>query len=451
LVVNIDGSDIDLPADGQLERRIQKSMSLRVGGMATIAVAVGASRDVPGSKVDAATTELEALLRRAGATDLAEAERLHKAREDAGRTVTEQRRILKESLGELTVDALEDRVATLRARIGAGRKGATGKKGDEDAARRAVDRAEEVLRLKEQLVIAAETEWQAATARQGALEVARSEKNTELRLAGEELERRTAVLVSERETLPDAVLTESAQRTEAAAADLDVELADARAGLATQGPQEARQLLANAQQALERVETETRQVQDQRLEVRTRLRDHGEDGLAEDLQEAIAAKDALEVELRRYQAQANARKLLFDTLREERERSRRSYVAPLRREIESLGKVVFGPDFAVELDDLSLAVLSRTLDGRTIPFKSLSIGAQEQIALISRLACAMIVAPDGGVPVIVDDALGNSDPQRLEAMGAVLALAGRQSQIIVLTCQPDRYEHVGGAKVVRLS
>jgi hypothetical protein len=36
-------------------------------------------------------------------------------------------------------------------------------------------------------------------------------------------------------------------------------------------------------------------------------------------------------------------------------------------------------------------------------------------------------------------------------MGAVLAVAGRQSQIIVLTCQPDRYEHVGGAQIVRLS
>lgn len=187
------------------------------------------------------------------------------------------------------------------------------------------------------------------------------------------------------------------------------------------------------------------------LQVTTRLRDHGEDGLAEDLQEAEADKDQAELELRRYQAHAAARKLLYETLRAEREAARRSYVAPLRREIENLGKIVFGPDFAVELDDLDLSVVSRTLRGRTIPYKSLSIGAQEQIALISRLACATIVAPDGGVPVIVDDALGNSDPQRLEAMGAVLAVAGRQSQIIVLTCQPDRYEHVGGAQIVRLS
>jgi uncharacterized protein YhaN len=63
----------------------------------------------------------------------------------------------------------------------------------------------------------------------------------------------------------------------------------------------------------------------------------------------------------------------------------------------------------------------------------------------------MIVSPDEGVPLILDDALGNSDPQRLEAMGAVLAVAGPHCQIIVLTCQPDRYQAVGGATLVRLA
>ena len=126
-------------------------------------------------------------------------------------------------------------------------------------------------------------------------------------------------------------------------------------------------------------------------------------------------------------------------------------MAPLRREIERLGHIVFGAGFSVELDEKTLEVTSRTLDGRTIPYRSLSVGAQEQIAIIGRLACATIVAPDGGVPVILDDALGNSDPERLRAMGEVLAAAGEQCQIIVLTCQPDRYEHVRVAKVVPLS
>jgi uncharacterized protein YhaN len=63
----------------------------------------------------------------------------------------------------------------------------------------------------------------------------------------------------------------------------------------------------------------------------------------------------------------------------------------------------------------------------------------------------MIVAPGGGVPVILDDGLGWSDRSRLESMGAVLKMAGEHCQVIVLTCYPDRYRAVGGATVVALS
>ena len=45
---------------------------------------------------------------------------------------------------------------------------------------------------------------------------------------------------------------------------------------------------------------------------------------------------------------------------------------------------------------------------------------------------------------MIDDALGWSDPQRLKTMGAAIAAAGKQCQIIVLTCTPGRYGHVGG-------
>ncbi len=70
--------------------------------------------------------------------------------------------------------------------------------------------------------------------------------------------------------------------------------------------------------------------------------------------------------------------------------------------------------------------------------------------MISRLACASIVASDGGVPVIFDDALGWSDPGRLHTMATAIALAGRHCQILVLTCTPQRYTNVGHATVIQL-
>ena len=452
LVGTIDGLEVAVPANSALERRVDQALSLAIPKFATVSIAVGAAGDTTADSADQAEELLSDLLREAGAEDVAEAERRHKTREDAVRIVGEQQTLLKEKLGDLTADALEERIASLKGRTaGIPPSKAGGGDLDEEEARRLGADAQHALGATEQSVRAAELEWQAARTRLSEIELARSEATTELRLTAEELDRRNSALGSDRLAASDDIVARNLQSARAAEESLRAELDAAIDSLRREGPDQAREILGNATTALDRIDVDTRHVQDELLEVTTRLRDHGEDGLAEDLQEAQANKDQTELDLRRYQAHAVARRMLFEALRSEREAARRTYVAPLRREIENLGKIVFGADFAVELDDVDLSVTSRTLLGQTIPFRSLSVGAQEQIALISRLACATIVAPDGGVPVILDDALGNSDPQRLEAMGAVLAVAGRQSQIIVLTCQPDRYEHVGGAKVVRLS
>ena len=115
--------------------------------------------------------------------------------------------------------------------------------------------------------------------------------------------------------------------------------------------------------------------------------------------------------------------------------------------------------------DADLRIASRTLDGRTDPYAELSTGAREAVAMCVRLACAALVGPDGGVPVIIDDALGAADPGRRRMLGALLNHAGSASvsaspgaavesaqppkptQIIIFTCDPDRYRAVGSAQV----
>jgi uncharacterized protein YhaN len=150
------------------------------------------------------------------------------------------------------------------------------------------------------------------------------------------------------------------------------------------------------------------------------------------------------------EARAAAAKLLFETFARRRTEAHHRYVAPFRDGIESLGRLVFGSTLEVELaDDLSIS--RRTLHGVTLDFADLSTGAKEQLGMISRLACASIVATDGGAPVIFDDALGWSDPRKLERMGAAISKAGRSCQIIVLTCTPGRYASVGDAEVVQLA
>ena len=161
--------------------------------------------------------------------------------------------------------------------------------------------------------------------------------------------------------------------------------------------------------------------------LRSRLDTLGEQGLAEavaeDERSCFEAEDALTRLLRR----ATSARLLHDTLASERDAARLAYVTPLREGIERLGRHVFGPTFRIELDD-ELRVVSRTLDGITVSYEPLSSGAREQISLLVRLAAALIVSKDGGVPVVLDDALGSTDAERLEGIGAVLSLAGRECQ-----------------------
>ncbi|MCH7982143.1 MAG: hypothetical protein IID59_11645 [Proteobacteria bacterium] len=121
----------------------------------------------------------------------------------------------------------------------------------------------------------------------------------------------------------------------------------------------------------------------------------------------------------------------------------------MKAAIERLGKIVFGSEFEIEIGD-DWTILTRTLHGKTLPFDYLSIGAKEQLGILARLAAAQIVAKHGGAPLIIDDALGFSDPSSLEKIGAAIAAAGEHCQIIILTCTPGRFTHVGKAELVRL-
>jgi hypothetical protein len=167
--------------------------------------------------------------------------------------------------------------------------------------------------------------------------------------------------------------------------------------------------------------------------------------------------DAAEIEFEHATSQhvrvgnrARAAQLLRSVMARHRDSTRLRYVEPYRVELERLGRPVFGPTFEVDVDS-DLQILSRTLDGITVPCESLSGGAKEQLAILARLAGAAMVAKEENVPVVVDDALGFTDPDRLIKMGAVFDTVGAQAQVIVLTCSPSRYDGVTGAHRIDLS
>ena len=208
-------------------------------------------------------------------------------------------------------------------------------------------------------------------------------------------------------------------------------------------------LAETAKGSLRTTQNRRNAAQTELTEVQTRLKIHGEEGLHEKLHVAQAGLERLVADNKSLFRRASSARYLFETMREERDRARRAYVAPLKEKIEQLGRLVFDDSFQVDISD-ELLIASRTVKGVTVPFDSLSGGTKEQLSLIFRSACSMIVAKDGGTPLILDDALGYTDPDWLRLMGAVLAKAAKECQIVIFTCVPDRYGNVGEATIVAL-
>ena len=100
--------------------------------------------------------------------------------------------------------------------------------------------------------------------------------------------------------------------------------------------------------------------------------------------------------------------------------------------------------------DCQLGTTRRFMSGEVAArFSQDRIDAIKQLGILMRLTAARIVSTQGGVPLIIDDALGFFDPSRLKTMGAAIASAGNDCQVILLTCSPGRFTHVGSAEVVR--
>lgn len=185
-------------------------------------------------------------------------------------------------------------------------------------------------------------------------------------------------------------------------------------------------------------------------DVAAQLKVYGTEGRRGRLDDALADYEHALAEHARLRRRSGAADLLRSVMTRHRDASRERYVEPFRREVERLGRIVFGDDFAVEID-ATLRILSRTLTGCTVPFESLSGGAKEQLGIVARLAGAALVAKEDGVPVVIDDALGFTDAVRLQKMGEVFDAVGGDGQVIVLTCTPERYASVADATRVELT
>ncbi|MEJ5888529.1 AAA family ATPase [Pseudokineococcus marinus] len=320
---------------------------------------------------------------------------------------------------------------------------------DGDAAEERLAAAEDALRA------AVEGDARAAARREQAVagvEAARR-RAAEAVAAVEGADARAAVLAADLATARQEADDASLAAARAAATDAlvaaDAALAAAEAAVASAGVEDAQAEVALRAQRLQDADGRLRRLEDEVGALAAVLEDRGGAGLVEQLAEARAEHDRLQREQVARDRRATAARTLHLALQEARSRAHEAYVQPLRAQLERLAAPVFGADVQVEVG-ADLRVASRTLGGTTVPFDQLSGGAREQLAVLGRLACAVLVSGGAGVPVLLDDALGYSDPERLDGMARALAAAGDSCQVVVLTCVPERYRLVAGARTERL-
>jgi uncharacterized protein YhaN len=168
----------------------------------------------------------------------------------------------------------------------------------------------------------------------------------------------------------------------------------------------------------------------------------GGDGIGEVLSTAQAQRRLAERELKRVEDRIKVLQLLRETVSSCLAEGRERYFEPVRRHLRPFLNDLF-PGAELELGD-GFAV-TNIRRNRTEAFRRLSDGTQEQVAVLVRLAMGAMLAERGqNVPVILDDALVYCDDDRIQRMFDALSRAGKQQQIVVLTCRLRTFAALGG-------
>lgn len=209
-------------------------------------------------------------------------------------------------------------------------------------------------------------------------------------------------------------------------------------------------VLAQDVERLERSARQSETAHSQRANEITRLEVELETKGALGQEEAASEKQReLEHATRRcaeLERRARALDHLLKLLREKRSALARRLCAPLQKHLDHYLQILF-PGAQIEVgDDLSPGRITRQgLRGaQSGEFEELSVGAREQMGVVARLAYAdLLKEANKPTLLILDDALVNTDDERLRQMKRVLYDAAQRHQILIFSCHPEAWRDLG--------
>ncbi|MGJ3231113.1 MAG: AAA family ATPase [Oceanicaulis sp.] len=180
--------------------------------------------------------------------------------------------------------------------------------------------------------------------------------------------------------------------------------------------------------------------------LRARLDQAGQSGAAEKLAAAEAEIRKWRERIALFEVERDALALLIEQLVKARASRRNAFFAPVRKEVDPLLSMVLGSAALGYDDALGPDELERK--GRTEKLSRLSGGTQEQVAVLTRLGFARVMAAKGRhMPIVLDDALVYSDDDRIQKLFDAINLVADDVQILAFSCRQKAFEALGGHTV----
>lgn len=451
--LTVNGEAVDVGAGELREVPLRGGVEIELPGELRVVVRPEEGASELAEAVEEAEATLQGLLAGAAIPDVLT------AREAASERATAQARVravgerITDLLAGHTEQELEDEVGALRSRL------------SEQAADRPADPAipEDVTTgravARAALKACREAESAAEQADAALAEHARRTKQLEVRVEKlisvletqtTRLEEDRTRLVEAQRSVPDETLRQAVTDASTSYARVEARAAVTRRDLDEADLAGVRARLADAERACAEHAAEVEQVRHAQAQLQGKVELVSGEGRQEVYDMALGEFIRLREELEAVHRRARAARQLRETLTRHREAAHRAYVRPYQEEIKRLGQVVYGDSFDVAVEE-DLTIRSRSLHGISVPFEQLSGGAKEQLGILSRLAVASLVESGEGVPVIIDDALGYTDPDRLQRVSAVFGGPGQQTQVVLLTCTPERYRQIADATTIQLT
>ena len=201
---------------------------------------------------------------------------------------------------------------------------------------------------------------------------------------------------------------------------------------------------ARASSVVERVETERVALEKEIGELNVHITISSEHGIEEEYEHIKGRRQAANARVLVFQHEIKVLQRLKKVLDEARLAAREQYFEPVMTELRPLLTLLV-EEASITFDDETLLPQTLARNGIDEDVGVLSGGTREQIAILTRLAFARLLAKGGdGVPVILDDALVYSDDNRIERMFEALHRQASDLQILVFTCRQRAFEKLGG-------